>query len=432
MTMDAARYETPDRSPDASFDYKILLLSQPNETLAMLARHVDRSPERCVGVLRALGPELGEQLLSHPTESSRVAVQEIATSCASDDAEGLALDALGAAFPALWRLVDHRAVFAALADCVNESWESTDEGSRRAAARAGSWIGGGLSEGAWLALASEGGSAWRAFRDAHGQLARADASRAPGPLGAASVGWRAAKRLERALGARGYGEHGFWRSSLRPHPGVSDRLEAAAGLSSLIAEARSERAALPQRPDADRLDRLLAQTVADALASSLERPVWDALALRALDALLELGPDAARARVAAPLGFGLFDSEPRGGFAQHLNLTSSNNSAGAGVASLSDLLAMHPRALWRARGFELGASADSAQKAFMETVAASARSKLDFHAHSSRPNSKEARQGQDVLNAMVESWSLGLASDFALFGRGDLGRSGPATRGPRL
>lgn len=405
---------------DAAFNYKALLLAQPAETLNMLARHIDSAPDVCLGVLRDLGLAFGQKILTSNFQGARRSVDQIAEHCAYGGTDGSDLDALFEAFPALWQIADQHFIFQTLADHINSSHETGArqvQAAERAADRAHAWLGSGLSEPAWLSLASAGGPAWRAFSSAHARYAQKGSGREPTDLAVGQLHWRAAKRLESRLGSTGFGECMHWLHAVSEHATFSDRLEAAAGLSSLIAEARAERAQPGAYPDASRFGSFFAKIITQALFVSKDNALWDGLARTAFAALMEHDPQAAHVLVKVPFGFGLF------GLDKLATIKPPHTRAGDMVGStpipFADLLLIHPGSFWRARGFELGASEQSAQASFDATSTAQTLTGLKHKTQTEHPTSG-SRVDFDFLSSLIEQWSLGLCADANRFKRGNL------------
>lgn len=343
-----------DRDRAALSAFRHLARSQPESMLDLLLAETARfeDPRRALDILDDCGSDIGESLARGASERAKVTCSEIASICAYDNPASL--DRLSRSLPGLWLVARHGDIFLSLADALASSSDAPDEAACSAARMAIGWIGAGLSPPAWLALANQGGPAWRAFRDAHAQAARDDPSRAIAPSDMGWLSWKGAARVARASGMTGYGLWGTWPQGLASSsPSITERLEAALGLRELVSEMKL--AALSKDTHAvDALSKskaLLGLVISRALDHDTIEPPWSGFLRRALQSLPTLG--LAPSDIVCPIfaGYGLPAT------ARNRLVDSSMRTKKAGSARLPNFLAMNRSPALRSLGLDLGSNA---------------------------------------------------------------------------
>lgn len=358
--------------------YRRLASAQPEQLLSMLAAQTQRfeDPSCALDALEDCGAHLCEGLSRRASESARRSATEIAAMCAFDGPESL--KRLGKALPAFWRsLCIDSTVFSSISEAAKESW--SEEQTRLAADMSARWIGEGLRPDAWIALANQGGPAWRAFRDRHAPDLRADCL--PDSMRAGELTWRGAARLAKSFGWSGYGQHGHWMSCIQDRPEASDRLGAIHGMLSLLNESAAQ-ATTPARAHP-----LMGEAISKAVSLAESDPFWARFATLSLDRASHLGIDVESIRCPIPHGL----SWPTDLRAQLLSRNNGQPLGPAETCAPAYVLCMSRCPALREKAASLGADFEAASNLF---VSQSARALQAYCAHQT-----DTPHGSNLFNA---------------------------------
>jgi hypothetical protein len=385
--------------------FKLSAVQFPSRMIQLLALMAEKvSVETALDALEGVGQDLESQL-EDATGQTAQDLQSLCVACAYEGSE--ALGRLARALPFVWSATSLcKAMFEGLADAAN-SWGEGPEFAKACSQAAFDWLPKGLAPAAWVALAQQGGPAWRAFKIDHGADGRDEPLAQPDASTLQWLSHKPAARLAKTLGCSQYGLHGSWLP--RPNPGASERIGAAFGLRQLE---RDLDAALLAGVDPDVLEcsRGIAQTIASCVAASGPAHEWTPLALSALRRLEAKLPyfdmlgdrldiDTLRVPIQDGAGFeGLF--EKSNVFRSHDYFLSMPASAdrSRGLLTVPEILLLAQDPQLRREGLRLGADPDAL---FASRAKAAAKALTQLGASS------------DLANALVEARHLGAHADQA-------------------